>query len=782
MMKGFLLTGSAACALLLPGLAIAQTPPTASATPGEVAAEASTEQPPAQDGALEEIIVTAQRRSESLQRAAIPVSAVGAEALVAASVTEPANLTKLVPALVVQPSGGSGVNVYVRGVGTLQANSFAENPVAFNFNGVYIARPTAPVGSFYDIDRLEVVKGPQGTLYGRNATGGAINVLPARPRLNGVSGNATLEYGNYNAKKASGALNVPLSSTLALRIAGQVVDRDGYLSDGYDDDVGQALRGSLLFDPGNGWSALFVADWFHQGGRGIGSVLAPSSAVAAPALKDRIGGADPRSVAALAAYADRLPAPPFCAGGFIASGCVLPPQRDGFNDSTFWGTSLTVEGDLGFATLTVQPAYRNSRPNFRFYLTGFRGDVQEQDDQMSLEVRLASKGDGPFNYVVGGYYFVEDQVASNYFYQGLLSTTRFAPRLETESRAVFGQATLGLTDSFRLVAGARYTSESKSQRTGLAVGGRPGVVEPALGTPITGNLDFQKLTWKGGVEWDAGPRSLVYASVSTGFKAGGFFAAAPPNNSFRPETITAYTLGAKNRFLNNRLQLNLEGFYWNYVDQQVSFVGGIQTGGGIGSGLVTVNAGKARIYGAEVEMRFALTPNDRLGADVQYMKGEYTSLAFTALSASGGPLRSGCAIGNGRLANPGTPNTARFFDVDCSGRPTVNSPEWTANLTYDHTFDLGNGMDVVAGARTRLESSRFVTIDYLPELRQGAYMMSDASLTLNGGNGRWSITGFINNIENEAVLAGGTQRPILQNAFVILRPPRTYGGRISFNF
>jgi len=181
-------------------------------------------------------------------------------------------------------------------------------------------------------------------------------------------------------------------------------------------------------------------------------------------------------------------------------------------------------------------------------------------------------------------------------------------------------------------------------------------------------------------------------------------------------------------------------------------------------------------------MRFALTPNDRLGADVQYMKGEYTSLAFTALSASGGPLRSGCAIGNGRLANPGTPNTARFFDVDCSGRPTVNSPEWTANLTYDHTFDLGNGMDVVAGARTRLESSRFVTIDYLPELRQGAYMMSDASLTLNGGNGRWSITGFINNIENEAVLAGGTQRPILQNAFVILRPPRTYGGRISFNF
>ncbi len=801
-MKTILLSGAAMLALVS-GQALAQTQPVTpspsaapstagqstanqlaaiqSATPAdprnaELAADAGT--------GLEDIIVTAQRRSESLQRAALPISAVGSDALVAASLTEPSNLTKLVPSLVVQPSGGSGVNVYLRGVGTLQSNAFAENPVAFNFNGVYIARPTAPVGSFYDIDRLEVVKGPQGTLYGRNATGGAINVLPAKPVIGKFGGNAVAEYANYDSKKVSAAINLPVGDTLALRIAGQVVDRDGYLSDGYDDEKGQALRGSLLLDTGNGWSALLVADWFHQGGKGIGSVLSPTTSVPAPPLSDRVGGSDPRSIGALQSFASTQFAPPFCGGlgGFLTSGCVAPPRNDGYIDSTFWGASLIVEGDLGFATLTVQPAYRNSKPEFRFYLPGFRGEVSEQDDQMSLEVRLASKGRSALGYVVGAYYFTEDQVASNYFYQGTLSTTRFTPRLTTESRAVFGQATLSLADTFRIVGGARYTDETKSQSTRLASGGLPGTITPPLGDAITGRQNFSKVTWKGGIEWDAAPASLVYASVSTGFKAGGFYVATPPNNSFRPENLIAYTVGAKNRFLDNRLQINLEAFYWDYTDQQISFVGGITTPNGVAPGSVTVNAGRARMYGAEAEIRFALTPNDRFGADVQYLNGRYNALAYSALSASGAPIRTGCAVNGSRLANPGTPSTARLFDLDCGGRPTINSPKWTANLSYDHTFLLGGGLELVAGADTRLESSRFVTIDYLPETRQGAYMMSDASLTLSGDGGRWSLAGFVNNIENKTVLAGATSRPVLQTVYSVLRPPRTYGGRVRFKF
>lgn len=735
--------------------------------------------------ALEEIIVTAQRRSENLQKVAVAISAVGGDDLATLGISETTSLTRMVPALQIQPAGGGSTSFFLRGVGTIQSNSFGENPIAFNFNGVYLARPAAPVGSFYDLERVEVVKGPQGTLYGRNATGGAINVLPKAPRMGETSGNVSLEYGNYDTRKAQGALNVDLGDKAALRIAAQVVDRHGYLSDGYDDEKGEAARLSFLLEPDDVWSLLVLGDYFHQGGKGVGSVLAPGAYVpGAPSLDDRVGGADPRSLAALSAWSSAVPAPPFCAGGFVASGCVAPPQTDGYVDSDFYGVSATLQGEFDVGSVTVIPAYRRSEPDYRFYFPGFRGEVAETVDQYSLEARFASPTDLRFRYVVGAYYFQEEQSARNYFDQGLISRTHFTPQLETESGALFGQATLDVADGVRLVGGVRYTEETRKQSTAISSAGLPGPVEVPLGVPFPGRLKVSKATWKGGLEWDAGERSLVYVNVATGFKAGGFFVAAPPNNTFSPENLTAYTAGTKNRFLDGRLQLNLEAFYWDYRDQQISYVGGIRTETGLlAPGGVTVNAGKAAIYGLEAEMEFALTRDDTLTANVQYMDGEYDSLRYTALSASGGAIRSGCAATDLGRANPTVANNfARLFQIDCSGKQTVNSPKWTANLTYQRTFTLDGDHNLVFGARTRLESSRYVTIDYLPETRQGSYMMSDAYLTLEGVSGGWSLTGYVNNIENETVLAGATVRPVLQTVYSALRPPRTYGLRATFNF
>ena len=167
-MKALLLATTIFAGLAVPGAALAQ-----DATATDAVAESE------QNAGLEEIVVTAQRRVESLQRAAVAVTAVTGDDLINSGITEAANLGRLVPSLVVQPTGGT-TSFFLRGVGTNSQNSFAENAVAFNFNGIYVGRPTAPAGVFYDLERVEVVKGPQGTLYGRNATGGAINVIPKK--------------------------------------------------------------------------------------------------------------------------------------------------------------------------------------------------------------------------------------------------------------------------------------------------------------------------------------------------------------------------------------------------------------------------------------------------------------------------------------------------------------------------------------------------------------------------------------------------------------------------
>lgn len=725
--------------------------------------------------ALEEVIVTAQHRAETLQSTALALSAVTGDTLTNAGVADTFNLSRLVPSLVAQPSGGSGVNFYLRGVGTLQGNVYGENPVGYYFNGVYISRPSAPVGSFYDIERVEVLKGPQGTLYGRNATGGAVSVIPKAPQTGELSGTVTAEFGNYALRRGQGALNVPIGEASAIRLAAQVSRRDGFMSDGYDDEDGLAGRLALLTQPTDALAITVTADYFKEQSKGVGSVLLPSSLTPdAPSIDNRIGGSDPRSIAAL------MGANPGFAG-LHASGMIVPPKDDGFIDSEYFGLSARVEWEVSGGSFTVIPAWRLSKPEFRMYTPGFLGEQQEKAEQYSVEARFASDFEGPLNFVAGLYWFDETNEGENFFYQGSLSGTYFTPDLDTESYAVFGQATYELTDTFRLVAGVRYTEESREQSTEQATLS-PGVTTINPSAPVLGSLDFEEVTWKLGIEWDLSYDSLLYANVATGFKAGGFFTNEPPNNTFEPEELTAFTIGSKNTFLNNRLRLNLEAFYWDYQDQQISFVSGIAApGGGFGQGLVTINAGNSTIKGAEVELQIAVTANTMVGANVQYLDGEYDELKFTALSPGGAPLRYDCTLSSLRPALPNTPNPAAYQDVDCSGKPTLNSPELTANLMVEHTFRLGV-FELVAGLRSRIESSRWTQSSYVPEQKQDSYTTTDLYLTLLPQDERWSLTGYVNNVEDETVLAGSYVRPILDVSYGALRPPRTYGARFTYHF
>jgi iron complex outermembrane recepter protein len=357
----------------------------------------------------------------------------------------------------------------------------------------------------------------------------------------------------------------------------------------------------------------------------------------------------------------------------------------------------------------------------------------------------------------------------------LLLRTTFLVDLNNKSAAAFGQATYEIFPNFRLLAGVRYSQEEKSQTTILT--------QASFGVgPTTrsgGKATFDKVTWKVGFEWDVGEQNLVYANVATGFKSGGFFIAAL-DNTFRPEEITAYTFGSKNRFFDNRLQLNLEAFYWDYSEQQINYIGPIRISPTtIGSGLTTTNAGKSRIFGAEVELSYQLTANDLFQANVQLLDGEYEEFTYLAASPNGAPPRNNCKLTPSNAITLPAPGQA--YRVDCGGKPQINTPEWSVNLSYEHTFNLSADYDLLVGGRARLEADRFLSPEYLPEERQDSYTQGDVYVTLRSA-ADWSVTGYVNNVTDETVYAGTSLRPVLPVVYNILRPPRTYGLRVSAQF
>lgn len=735
-------------------------------------AVAQTAAPP-QEG-LEEVVVTAQRRAENLQKAAIAVSAVSGDALAAQSITQATDLARLIPSIQIAPAS-SNTQIYLRGVGTFAANAFAEQGVAFNMDGVYLSRPAAPAALFYDLERIEVLKGPQGTLYGRNTSGGAVNLVTAKPRLNEFGGFLSAEYGDYNAFKSSGAINLAAGENSALRFSGQYVDRDGYFSDGSDDEQSHALRAQYRLESEN-VNLLLMADYGHVGGIGSGGTIMPLLDG-----KNRLGASDPAVIAAYVARTPSAPVPQIIA------------RNDGYQDNSYFGAMAQLEVKFGAATLTLLPAWRKTDLDFLGYSPSFLVDVMEKSKQSSLEARLASQSDS-LKWVVGGYWFKEDVVADQSFRQGS-NGTDIDSELATKSIAVFGEATLSLTDRWRATAGVRYTDDNKTQDTeahtrpfvGFVPPGPPAFIPIILDIPTfaTSDVDFKQTTWKVGLEFDAAANSLVYASVATGFKSGILYSALGQNYS-QPEKNTAFTLGSKNRFFNNTLQLNLEAFYWDYKDQQISHLGPVQVaatpGGPIyGPVFLTENAGAATISGIEAELLWQPVPNGLLSLNLQLLDTKYDQLRYQAYSTTGQPPVLGCQIAPTTLR--GASPAARIFNVDCSGKPLVNAPKVVVNAGYEHQFDLSGGGKMTVGIDTRIESARYLSTEFLDQGRQGSYMMSNARVTWEPADTKLALTAFVNNLEDELVFSNSLQSPAKAGtSYNQLKPPRTWGLRATWRF
>lgn len=341
------------------------------ATPQAIAEE--------ENAGLAEIIVTAQRREENLQKAAIAVSAVSPDQLVRGGVTDPTQLTNLVPSLQIAKAAGPYALFYLRGVGNFNANALSDSAIAFNIDGVFVARPSSTGGVLYDIDRIEVLKGPQGTLYGRNATGGAINIITRKPELGKFGGDASVSYGNYDAIQFNAALNAPLGERAAVRAAGQYVKHDGYMTDGTSDQNDLSGRIQFKFEASDTITINLGGDYYRQRGRGLGSTILTDAVT-----NRRVGLGDP------------LTRPAFNGIYFFPSGNILQlPVNDVFLDNNSWGVYASLDADLGFADLTVIPSYRGASINFRSTTPTFLINQREKDKQFTLETRLASKSDGP---------------------------------------------------------------------------------------------------------------------------------------------------------------------------------------------------------------------------------------------------------------------------------------------------------------------------------------------------------------------------------------------------
>jgi iron complex outermembrane receptor protein len=293
---------------------------------------------------------------------------------------------------------------------------------------------------------------------------------------------------------------------------------------------------------------------------------------------------------------------------------------------------------------------------------------------------------------------------------------------------------------------------------------------------------FTSTTWKGGIEWDVAPESLLYANVGTGFKAGGFFF-SEQNNSFQPEHVTSYTLGSKNRFFDDRLQLNAEAFLLKYRDQQFAHLGFVPGVDGPVSGYPTENVGRSTIKGVEADIQWLPVRTTLLGANVQYAHSNYDQFDYQVPDISG---LLGLPPGSISTTS-GCPATlaGAFYRVNCTENQLLQTPTWTASANIRQTFNLSDGSALIADLHSRYETSRWASDTFLPVSRIGGNAVTDASLAFDAADGHWSVTAYVNNIANRRIpgnVWANDAYPIFPLVTGTLRPPRTYGVRGKFSF
>lgn len=772
-MKKVYLAGCALSALASPSFAQAQTAP--------VSSSAARPTP-----ATEDIIVTAQRREESLQKTALSIAAVSNRELIRNNLNSVAELERVLPSLQALNSNGPYATYAVRGVSSVTSNAFGDSAVQINVNGVPLARVTSGRNQMFDLERVEFLKGPQGTLYGRNATGGAINLIAARPNLADDSFTGRLTVGNYSRIGTQGAANLVVSDTLAARFAFQTEDRDGFFSDDTEDQHRQSVRGSVLWKPSDTMSLLVIGDYSRMNERGAGgtyvSRTAPYDFLAdpftsavdlSPAVTAAAAASRPNGCTAGAALAITGPRP-----------CV-PLPRNAYSRGTFFGISGELNWEILGGTLTALVGHRRDDYSFLSTASVF---IQNENfnitDQDSAEIRYATDASRRLSAVIGVFAMTSSQRGDFQYDQQSFGTTsrQIINPAKSNTKAAFADGTFKVTDTFRISAGIRYSYEKKSLNARLAneLFFRPYIDAPTAEVPgssfiARGSRSWSATNWRAVAAWDWRRDSLLFINVGTGFKSGGFYLSPDLPNTYNPENVTSYTIGSKNRLFDGNLTINAEIFQLDFKNQQLAV---LDTPASNPNLLIfpQQNAGSSRIRGAELESSLNVFTNTRLNANIQYLDSKFKDFSPTTVNLSA----QNCPFTN----LPSTPGSVfTRIQLDCSGRPLIRAPKWSIFLSGTQTFPLASGARVELNANFRYTDEQWASASFNPASLIPSSSRTNGSLTYFSSDDRWSAQLWVENLTDRAdVIQRGSSAGGLNLYYANLLPPRTYGVTLTGKF
>lgn len=727
---------------LLPLLGAA---PTWSGQPPNQAGETAEETPaPApSDGDLrEEITVTAQKRAERLSDVPIAITALDGDTIEASRIEKVEEVEALTANLHFQTIGVSRPQVHLRGVGTGAFDAGSDPSVAVFIDEVYLSRFGAMQFDLFDLERIEILKGPQGALFGRNTAGGAINIVTRPPSATFV-GRVELSGGNLSAGTGHGMVNGALADGVFARLSAAGRKRAGYsknLTTGDDENDENSLGGRLGFEfqPGDRTAIRLSGDW----GRDRLAMWANES------ITDSIFLLFPPLASKFAATPDRF---------------SEPYTRSGYQDRDQLGFALRLDYQAGGGTLTSLTSYRDNEFDEYQDLDATLADsidrrAIEDAQTFTQEVRFASSTVGRVDWLVGAYYLHEqverrddavlgvDSVLAWVFNGGRAYTPIWRDSFETDAYAGFAHVSIALAERLNLSLGARYSEDDKSLDR---VADNHGVASPILVSSyqVKSEDSWSSFDPQISLDYHLNDRSMVYISYREGFKSGGFQylspTAAASSVTFDPEQVTLYEAGVKARSRRGRVAVDASLFTNDYRDLQFLAATGEATGGGFI--VVITNAAQATAKGAELDLKLRPVSGLEIGLGAGLLDATFDAYID----------------GNGK---------------DNSGHKLLRSPETSGHVVAQYGFPLG----AAAGALTvramwSYKDKIYFDPDNTERLAQPAYDLLDASVSYDSANGRWRMSAWAKNLTNEEYYKNVIPLSSSLVGIATMGVPRTYG-------